>query len=750
MSNLVIVESPAKESTIKGYLGSNYKVIASKGHIRDLPKSGLGVDIENDFTPHYINIRGKGDVISQLKQEAKAAGKIFLATDPDREGEAISWHLASALGIPLDRLCRVTFNEITKSAVKEAIKHPSLINQDLVNSQQTRRILDRILGYQLSPFLWKNVRSGLSAGRVQSVATRIISEREDEIRSFNPQEYWTVEVSLATEDGAPVAAHYVGKAGKECRLTDEASANAVLEAIKQNPFVLTGIRQSQKSRLPSPPFTTSTLQQEASKKLGFQSKRIMKTAQELYEGINLGSELGGFSGLITYMRTDSLRISATAQEAAFELIDEQYGKTYHPSAPRQFKMKPGAQDAHEAIRPSDVRLTPDKIKKCLTLDQYRLYRLIWERFVASQMSAATFSLLSLDFTCGEYQFRASGSTLKFKGYLAVYDDSSDHEDGTEKTGLPSASCFTEGSAMPVVSSGASQHFTEPPPRYTEASLIKFLEDNGIGRPSTYTAIISTIMDRNYVRREGKSLVPTPLGEVTTGLMKTNFPDIVDYQFTADMEDKFDRIARGEETPLAVLTEFYTGFSDALTRARENVKAESVEIPPEESDVICEKCGRRMVYKTGRFGRFLACPGYPECKNTKPLGKDGKPIEKKPAETEVADFKCELCGGDMVLRSGRYGSFYACANYPTCKFTRQKVNELGVACPKCSAKIITKIGKGKLFYSCERFPDCDFSTWDLPLEETCPVCGDMLLYKRTRKVVYCRNKQCEYKKEDVER
>ena len=750
MSNLVIVESPAKASTIKGYLGSNYKVIASKGHIRDLPKSGLGVDIENDFAPHYINIRGKGDVIALLKQEAKTAGKIFLATDPDREGEAISWHLAAALGIPLDRACRVTFNEITKSAVKDAIKHPSLINQDLVNSQQTRRILDRILGYQLSPFLWKNVRSGLSAGRVQSVAARIISEREEEIRSFVPQEYWTVTAEIAVADGVVVEPRFVGKNGAELRLGCEADAKAVLEAIKGNPFVLTGVRQSQKSRLPSPPFTTSTLQQEASKKLGFQSKRIMKTAQELYEGINIGSEFGGFSGLITYMRTDSLRISQTAQEAAFELINEQYGNEYHPSAPRQFKMKPGAQDAHEAIRPSDVRLTPDKIKKFLTVDQYRLYRLIWERFVASQMSAAVFSLLSLDFTCGEYQFRATGSTLKFKGYLAVYDDSQDHEDGTEKAGLPSASHFKEGTTMTVTDTSANQHFTEAPPRYTEASLIKFLEDNGIGRPSTYTAIITTIMDRNYVRREGKSLVPTPLGEVTTSLMKANFPDIVDYQFTADMEDKFDSIARGEETPLAVLSGFYSGFSDALARAKENVKAGEVEVPPEESDVICEKCGRRMVYKTGRFGRFLACPGYPECKNTLPLGKDGKPIEKKEEQAQVADFKCELCGGDMVLRNGRYGSFYACANYPTCKFTKQKVNEIGVACPKCSAKIITKIGKGKQFYSCERFPDCDFSTWDLPLAETCPDCGDMLLYKRARKTVYCRNKQCEYKKENVEK
>ena len=750
MSNLVIVESPAKASTIKGYLGSNYKVIASKGHIRDLPKSGLGVDIENDFAPHYINIRGKGDVIAQLRQEAKTAGKIFLATDPDREGEAISWHLAAALGIPLEKQCRVTFNEITKSAVKDAIKHPSSINCDLVNSQQTRRILDRILGYQLSPFLWKNVRSGLSAGRVQSVAARIISEREEEIRSFTPQEYWTVHVDAVLADGSVVETRFFGKDGNEIRLSNEAEARMITDAVSANPFVLSGVRQSQKSRLPSPPFTTSTLQQEASKKLGFQSKRIMKTAQELYEGINLGSEFGGFSGLITYMRTDSLRISATAQEAAFDMIDKQFGKEFHPAEPRQFKMKPGSQDAHEAIRPSDVQLTPDKIKKFLTNDQYRLYKLIWERFVASQMSSAVFSLLSLEFTCGEYQFRASGSTVKFKGYLAVYDDSADHEDEGEHRGLPHVSKLSEGSSLSVSDSRARQHFTEPPPRYTEATLIKFLEDNGIGRPSTYTAIITTIMDRNYVRRDGKSLVPTPLGEVTTRLMKENFPDIVDYQFTADMEDKFDRIARGDETPHAVLTDFYEGFSAALGRAMQNVKAGDVEIPPEESEFLCDKCGRTMVYKTGRFGRFLACPGYPECKNTMALGKDGKPLEKKSEEAQIADFKCEACGGDMVLRNGRYGSFYACAKYPTCKFTKQKVNELGVNCPKCDAKIITKFGKGKLFYSCERFPDCDFSTWDLPLTEKCPDCGDILLYKKSRKTVYCRNKQCEYKKENVEK
>ncbi len=747
MSNLVIVESPAKASTIKGYLGSSYKVIASKGHIRDLPKSGLGVDLEHDFEPHYINIRGKGDVIKQLKQEAKNASKIFLATDPDREGEAISWHLATALGIDPEKTCRVTFNEITKSAVKDAIKHPSTINSNLVNSQQTRRILDRIVGYQLSPFLWKAVRSGLSAGRVQSVAARIISEREEEIRSFVPKEYWTVYANCKTPDGDVIPTRFFGKNGVEIRPSCEAEAKVITDALKSYPLRLVGIRKATKSRLPSPPFTTSTLQQEASKKLGFQSQRIMKTAQELYEGINLGSELGGFCGLITYMRTDSLRVSSIAQEAAVQVIEEQYGKEYHPDSPRQFKAKPGAQDAHEAIRPANVALSPDKIKKALTADQYKLYRLIYERFLASQMSAASFSVVSLEFTCGEYQFRASGSTLKFKGYLAVYNNVSELEEGENAPALPAIASLKEGSELPLVDSGATQHFTEAPPRYTEASLIKFLEENGIGRPSTYTAIITTILERNYVRREGKTLLPTPLGEVTTKLMKEHFPSIVDYQFTADMEDRFDAIARGEETMLAVLKEFYSSFSTSLETAKSAVEQGSVEIPPEESDVVCEKCGNRMVYKSGRYGRFLACPNYPTCRNTKPLDKDGRPVERKEEKVEVADFKCENCGGDMVLRNGRYGSFYACVRYPECKYTKPKVNELGVSCPKCGAKIVSKIGKGKLFYSCERYPECDFSTWDLPLNEKCPECGDILLYRKSRKLTFCRSRVCSYKRED---
>ena len=743
MANLVIVESPSKASTIKGYLGSNYKVVASKGHIRDLPKSTLGVDVDNGFLPHYINIRGRGDVIKQLKKDAKAANKIFLATDPDREGEAISWHLANVLGIPADKACRVTFNEITKSAVKDAIKHPRVIDEKLVDSQQARRILDRIVGYKLSPFLWKNVKSGLSAGRVQSVATRIIAEREAEIRAFVPKEYWTMEALLRTVDGEEFSAHYVGKK----KMGSEKDAQALLVALSDNQFAVTNIRTAEKKKQPAPPFTTSTMQQEASRKLGFQSQRIMKVAQELYEGVNLGSEFGGVQGLITYMRTDSLRISAGAQEAALALIGEQYGKEYVPTSPRVYKTKASAQDAHEAIRPSNVAILPKSVKKMLTSDQYRLYKLIWDRFVASQMSAAVISTTTIDLENNGNAFRASGYTVKFQGYMAVYDVA-DGEQGEEGNygHLPTVSI---GENMTTVSITPNQHFTEPPAHYTEATLIKFLEENGIGRPSTYTPIITTIIARSYVKRNGKALVSTPLGEVTTRLMKESFPDIVNYEFTASMEDKLDSIENSTNTTEEVLTEFYTGFAASLEKAMSQVSRENVEIPQEESDIACELCGRKMVYKNGRFGRFLACPNYPDCKNTKAIDKNGNPVEKSEVKREVADFKCEVCGGDMVLRNGRYGSFYACANYPQCRFTKQKVTDIGVPCPDCGAKVVGKHSKGHMsFYSCERYPECKFSSWDMPTTEKCPDCGKILFLRKSRNTVLCRDKKCGYKREET--
>ncbi len=745
MANLVIVESPSKAATIKGYLGSNYKVIASKGHIRDLPKSTLGVDIENNFAPHYINIRGRGDVISQLKKEAHAATKIFLATDPDREGEAISWHLATVLGIPLSKECRVTFNEITKAAVKEAIRHPRKIDEDLVNSQQARRILDRIVGYKLSPLLWKNVKSGLSAGRVQSVATRIIVEREEEIRAFVPREYWTLESTLRTGGGEELTVHYVGKR----KLENEVDARALLADIENRDYLVRDIHVAEKKKQPAPPFTTSTLQQEASRKLGFQSQRIMKVAQELYEGINLGSEFGGVQGLITYMRTDSLRVSSVAQEAALAVIREQYGEEYLPSSPRVYKTKGNAQDAHEAIRPSNVAIMPKMIKKMLTSDQYRLYKLIWSRFVASQMASAVLSTTTIELENGKEPFRASGYTVKSQGFMAVYDTTDIEKQGEDGHcgKLPPVSV---GESMKAITVTPDQHFTEPPPHYTEASLIKFLEENGIGRPSTYTPIITTIISRSYIKRNGKALVSTPLGEVTTRLMKEHFPDIVNYEFTATMEDRLDSIEGNQVTMEEVLTDFYVDFEKSLESAKSLIQRENVEVPADESDVVCELCGKRMIYKNGRFGRFLACPGYPTCRNTKAIDKNGAPVVKTEEKArEVADFKCELCGGDMVLRTGRYGSFYACVNYPKCRFTKQKMAYIGVDCPDCGAKLIAKHSRGKVsFYSCERYPECDFSTWDMPLDEKCPQCGKMLFFRKSRSTVLCRDKKCGYKREEV--
>ena len=751
MSYLVIVESPAKANTIKGYLGSNYRVIASKGHIRDLPKSTLGIDVKNGFEPHYINIRGKGDVIKELRSEAKKASKIFLATDPDREGEAISWHIATQLGISPETPCRVTFNEITKGAVKEAIKSPRAIDTKLVDSQQARRILDRLIGFNLSELLWKSVKSGLSAGRVQSVAARIITEREDEIKSFVPQEYWTIDSLLLDEDGEQLCAKFFGdKSGKQ-RIDNAEEAKNIENAIKTGSFKVASVRHAEKQKLPAPPFTTSTLQQEASKRLGFQTQKIMRIAQELYEGLNLGQEFGGVQGLITYMRTDSLRISDVAQDSAREFIKDHFGADSVPKTKRVFKGNVNSQDAHEAIRPSNIYITPKKIRKMLTLDQYKLYRLIWERFVSSQMAAAVLDTVTVDIENKGYIFKAGGYVVKKQGYLALYvEDKSDEDnqepDSVNLTKLPNVK---EGQLLAVKEVIKEQHYTEPPARYTEASLIKFLEENGIGRPSTYAPIISIITSRDYVKREGKLLVGTPLGEVTTNFTKQYFPEIIDYEFTAQMESSLDSIARDENTIEGVISGFYHRFEEELAIASKETKnQEKVSIPAEESDIICDRCGAKMVYKKGRFGKFLACPNFPTCKNTKALNKEGNPVEAEEKKIELAGFKCEACGGDMVVRSGRYGSFYACANYPTCKFTKQKVVELNVPCPKCGSKVVARHGKGKmLFYSCEKYPECDFSSWDMPLAEKCPDCGTGLFYRKSRKNVICKNPSCDYKREE---
>ncbi len=748
--NLVIVESPTKSNTIKNYLGSTYKVVASKGHIRDLPKSSLGIDVDGGFSAHYINIRGKGDLIKELKKEAKKADKVYLAPDPDREGEAISWHLVNALEIPDEKVRRITFNEVTKSAVKEAIKHPRDIDMDLVNAQQTRRILDRIVGYKLSPFLWKNVKSGLSAGRVQSVVTRIIVEREEEIRAFVPKEFWTVDAQLETPEGERLTVHYFGKApgARRTELKNEKEANAVTDSIKDGKFTVKEVRKANKYRMPAPPFTTSTLQQEASRKLGFQTAKTMKVAQELYEGVNVGAESGGMQGLITYMRTDSLRISSEAQSAAKAFIIDKYGKEYYPAQTRNYKTKSNAQDAHEAIRPSSLKLDPSKIRRHLTGDQYKLYKLIWDRFLASQMASAEIATVSCNVICGQHSFHAAGNTVKFQGFLALYEESTDEpEKKDDRDVLPRMS---DGDVLKYIGCASDQHFTEPPARYTEASLVKFLEEKGIGRPSTYNTIITIVFTRGYVSREGKSLVPTELGEITTKLMKDSFPDIVDYQYTAQMEEKLDDIETGKETLESTLGAFYKDFSRELENAEKSVKPGAYELPVEQTDYICENCGAKMIVKSGRFGKFIACPNYPACRNTKQIGKtDKEPVkeekDEEKAPLEIAPFKCEKCGSDMVLRSGRFGSFYACVKYPKCRFTKQKTNTIDVKCPKCGGDIVTKHAKNKsFFYSCSNYPECDFSSWDTPLADKCPDCGGMLYRKKGRGTVFCKN--CSYQKE----
>jgi len=750
MANLVIVESPYKIGTIKGFLGSGYKVVASVGHVRDLPKSTLGVDIDNDFAAHYINIRGKGQIIKDLKKEVKASSKVFLATDPDREGEAISWHLAVALGLPIDALNRVTFNELSKTVVKNAIKNPRKIDMNLVNSQQARRILDRIVGYKLSPFLWKNVKSGLSAGRVQSVATRIIVEREQEIEAFEPVEYWTIDALLETKDRKALHAKFFGNADGRIELRKEEDAMRVVNAIEGQPFTVGSIKRALKLKNPAPPFTTSTMQQEASRKLSFQSQRCMKVAQELYEGINIGSENGGVHGLITYMRTDSLRISGEAAQAAEDFIRTRYGEEYYPKTRRIYKTKAEAQDAHEAIRPVDVNVTPEAVKKYLSSDQFKLYRLIWNRFIASQMASAELDTVTADIECAGYIFRSSGYTIKFQGYMAVYEESEDvkpmspdAEPEPEKTKLPQ---INEGERLGLNQLSPLQHFTEPPPRFTEATLVKFLEEKGIGRPSTYATIITTIISRGYVNREGKSLRPTQLGFITTKIMIESFPDVVDYTFTAKMEDELDDIENGTREMNDVLGQFYVGFARDLEKAEATVSKEAIEVPIEETDILCDKCGSRMIIKNGRYGKFAACPNYPECKNTKPLDRDGKPAEVQ--APVMTDMKCELCGSPMLLRTGRFGSFYACSKYPECKGTKRIAKTIGVKCPKCGSELVAKYGKNRTaFYSCEKYPTCDFSTWDLPLAESCPDCGKPLYKKKGKPLIVCADKACGYKRAD---
>ncbi len=653
MSNkLIIVESPAKANTIKKFLGANTKVLASMGHIRDLPKSKLGVDIEHDFEPEYINIRGKGDLIKSLKKEAKNADIVYLATDPDREGEAIAWHLAKILEIPEDSVCRVTFNEITKEAVKESIKQPRKIDMNLTDAQQARRVLDRIVGYKISPLLWKKVKPGLSAGRVQSVAVKLIVDRENEIRNFIPEEYWNIYATLLDEKSKQdFVAKFYGKNDKKVELHKKEEVDEILSNIKNGKYIVTNIKNGEKKRTPAPPFTTSTMQQEASRKIGFTIKKTMSVAQGLYEGVRIPEK--GSVGLITYMRTDSTRISEEARAVAKEVITQAYGANYYEN--RYYRQNKDAQDAHEGIRPTYIHITPDSIKDSLTPDQYKLYKLIYNRFIASQMAAAVYDTISVDIDVNEYKFKASGQNLKFKGFMTLYVEGNDSkEDEEESTNIPKLELNQEVKKEKL---DAKQSFTEPPARYTEASLVKELETKGIGRPSTYSPIITTIIERRYIEKDKKQLVPTQLGEVVNTLLTENFTDIIDVTFTARVEDEFDEVAEGKEEWKQILREFYPPFEKELEKVDKEL--EHVKLEDEVSDVKCDKCGRMMVVKMSRYGKFLACPGYPECKNIKPF-------------VVTIDVPCPVCGGQVQVRKTKRGkNYYICENNKnteeSCKF-----------------------------------------------------------------------------------
>ena len=685
-SNLVIVESPSKAKTISKYLGADFTVKASMGHLRDLPKSTMGVDLEHDFQPEYKPVPGKEALIQELRDAAAKVDTVYLATDPDREGEAISWHLKELLELPDDRTYRVTFNEITQKVVRESIRNPRGIDYNLVDAQQCRRVLDRIVGYQLSPLLWKKIRRGLSAGRVQSVATRLVVDRENEIRAFVPREYWTLDVTL-NRIGKPgsFVAHYYGEEKKR-ELENEEQVLQILDDIDGKEFTVTNVKKGEKKRTAAPPFTTSTLQQEASRKLNMTPKRTMAIAQQLYEGVDVAGE--GALGLITYMRTDSLRLSDEAMAAAADFIKARYGSDYYYGKFHVFKTKSGAQDAHEAIRPTHVELDPERVRASLTQDQYRLYRLIWSRFLASQMANAVFDTVSIETECAGHIFRSSHQSMRFSGFIAVYEEGRDEEDEAAGSPLPD---LQEGEKALATKVEKAQHFTQPPARYTEAALIKAMEENGVGRPSTYASIVSTIQDREYVNKVDKRLVPTPLGEVVTGLMMERFHDIIDVEFTANMEHRLDEVEEGAQSWKAVLADFYARFHQEMVDAETALDGVRLKVPEEVTEEVCELCGRNMVIKMGRFGKFLACPGYPECKNTRPI------VERMP---------------------GR--------------------------CPKCGSGILKRKSKrGYAFYACERGAECGFMTWDVPTAEDCPSCGQTMFKKsgRGRMKPFCVNENC---------
>ncbi|HZK23870.1 MAG TPA: type I DNA topoisomerase [Oscillospiraceae bacterium] len=676
---LVVVESPTKAKAIKRYLGSRYKVIASLGHVIDLPKSQIGIDIENNFTPKYITIRGKGKVLKELKNASKDAKKVFLAADPDREGEAICWHLARALKLQQDIPCRVEFHEITKKAVKEAFKEPRLIDEDRVDAQQARRVFDRLVGYKISPLLWKKVKKGLSAGRVQSVALRLIVEREDEIDRFQAEEYWTLDANLQVEKAAFLARYY-GQQGKKQVPATKEEVDRLLAELKGHDFIVADVKKRERRRRPAPPFTTSSLQQEASRKLGFTTRKTMSVAQQLYEGLKIGKE--GVVGLVTYIRTDATRISHDAQMAVRAYISEEYGKQYLPDKPPVYAARKGAQEAHEAIRPTAVDYTPARMKEFLSRDQYRLYKLIWERLAASQMSPAVYDTVTAKINVSTYEFRATGSQIKFDGFMKLYIEGRDVEETEEGGLLPE---LTAGQKLKLLAFKPEQHFTQPPPRFSEAMLVKTLEEKGVGRPSTYASIIGTLQTRGYIIREKKVFYATELGRIVLEQLLEFFPDIIDVDFTAQLEEKLDQIAEGKEYWVDVIRAFYNSFAIRLKVAEEHM--EKVEIKPEVSEEVCPNCGRNLVYKMGRYGKFLACPGFPECRFAKPI-----------------------------------------------------IKELDVPCPECGKMLVErKTKRGRVFYGCSGYPECEFTTWNLPQKEKCPQCGYLTVLKG--KKLQCANQEC---------
>jgi len=693
-TTLVIVESPAKVKTIKKFLSSNYKVEATMGHIRDLPKSQLGIDVDNDFEPKYITIRGKGQILEKLRKEAKSCDKIYLATDPDREGEAISWHLSKVLGIDPKDDCRIEFNEITKTAVKNAIKKPRSINMDLVDAQQARRVLDRLVGYKISPLLWKKVKKGLSAGRVQSVAVKLILDREEEIRAFVPKEYWDLNAKLLDgKSKKTIEAKFYGNKDKKIEINTQEEMDALLKSLEGQEYQVIKIKKGEKKRNAPLPFTTSSLQQEAYRKLGFSTKKTMMVAQRLYEGVDIKGE--GTVGLVSYIRTDSTRLSDEAKADAKQFIIDRYGEKYYRKNNVQAKPNTKAQDAHEGIRPTSAFREPSLIKDSLDKDQYKLYELIWTRFIASQMEPAVYDVVTIDISAGEYIFKATGSSVKFPGFMLVYTEGKDEKEEEKDIILPE---INEGEILKLKKLEPKQHFTEPPARYTEATLVKALEEKGIGRPSTYAPIISTILARGYVVKEKKYLKTTELGEAVTKLLTDYFKDIINVEFTANMEKELDNIADGEEKWIDVIKKFYGSFEKALEVAEEKIG--KIEIPDEVSDEVCEYCGRNLVYKMGKYGKFLACPGFPECRNTKAI-----------------------------------------------------VESTGIKCPKCNSGqlIARKSKKGRKFYGCSNYPKCDFTTWDEPTKEVCPKCGNHLAKKQNTKqnIMKCLNENCDYEKKTDE-